>query len=224
VKRLADIRRAGQALLRDRRALAMTEFALAMPFFLTAGLGGIEVASYSLQVMRVNQIASQIADNASRIGDYSTLDNRKIYEGDINDLLTGADLAAGTQMSLFTKGRVIISSLEYQTSGSNTQYIHWQRCMGTKRVASSYGVQGTTFAIGMGPSGREVYASKGEAVMFVEVKYDYQPLVGSSVIGTPTISSIASFTVRSSRDLSQVYQRTPADPVMTCDKYTGTLS
>lgn len=210
--------------LREQRSgIAMTEFALATPFLMIAGLGGIEVANYSVATMKIGQVAIQIADNASRIGDYSTLSNRKIYESDIDDLLIGANLHAGSQMALFANGRVIISSLEFNTSG-NMQYIHWQRCMGAKRVTSSYGVTGDQFAVGMGPTGREVYAGTNEAVMFVEVQYDYQPLVGSAVIGRPTLSSIASFTVRSSRDLTQIYQTTPASPAMTCDKYTSTVS
>ncbi|VWX52763.1 TadE/TadG family type IV pilus assembly protein [Novosphingobium sp. 9U] len=207
----------------DRSGLAMTEFALIMPFFLTAGLYGVELANYSYMNMRVGQLAAQIADNASRIGDYSKLQNRKVYESDIDDLLIGAGLQAGTQMDLFNRGRIIISSLEKNSSGQ--QYIHWQRCLGKKNVTSTYGIQGATRTVGMGPAGNEVYAlDTKEAVMFVEVQYDYLPLVSASFIGTPKLVSISSFTVRSSRDLSQLYQTTPSSPSMTCDKFTTTVA
>lgn len=209
-------------LQRDRSGVAMTEFALIMPFFLTIGLWGIELAHYSYQTMRVGQLAAHIADNASRIGDYSTLQNRRIFESDINDLLIGASLQAGPQMDLFNRGRVVISSL--QVNPANRQYIHWQRCMGTKTVTSSYGVEGQVLSGGMGPPGNQVSAFPNDAVMFVEVQYDYPPLISSTFIGKPVISSIASFTVRSSRDLSQIYPASPASPLMTCNKFTSTVS
>jgi len=199
----------------------MTEAALILPFFLTAGLGAIEVANYSLMTMKVGQLAAQVADNASRIGDYSTLENRKIYEGDIDDLLQGAAIQSGA-MDLYDHGRVIVSSLE--VDGSNNQYIHWQRCMGKKVVDSSYGKQGDVMPNGMGPAGSEVTAIPGDAVIFVEVQYDYQPLIGKAFFyGTSTVKSVASFMVRDSRDLSQIYQSNPGspDPVYTCDKYTN---
>jgi Flp pilus assembly protein TadG len=206
----------------DALGVAMTEFALAMPLFLTAGLWGIELANYQLASMRIEQLAATVADNGSRIGDYSTLQNRKIYESDIDDLFVGAGLAAA-KLDLFNKGRIILSSLEVNSGGK--QYIHWQRCVGTKAVASSYGKEGDVLTTaGIGPTTSQVSASANDAVMFVEVQYDYQPLVSSTFIGKPTIKSIASYTVRSSRDLSQVYQTTPVSPKMTCGKYTNTVA
>jgi hypothetical protein len=222
VNRAGKAARLGRRLRGDRSGLAMTEFALIIPFFLTAGLGGLELANYSYQTMLVNEVAAHIADNASRIGDYSKLQNRKIYESDIDDLLVGANMQAGSQLNLFNGGRVIISSLEVNSSGK--QYIHWQRCIGTKRVGSSYGVQGEVRSVGMGPVGSEVFAFNNEAVMFVEIQYDYKPMISTAFLGKLTISSIASFTVRSSRDLAQIYQTTPASPVMSCDKYGSTIA
>ncbi len=202
--------------------MALIEFALIIPLFLVMGMWGIELSNYAYRTMRVGQLAAHVADNASRIGDYSKLQDRKIYESDIDDLLIGADLQAGKQMDLFNRSRIIISSL--QVNPSKQQYIHWQRCIGTKQVTSSYGNENEIRSVGMGPPGREVYAFEGEAVMFVEIRYDYQPLISSAFIGRPTISSIASFTVRSSRDLTQIYQTTPASPKMTCNKFTNTVA
>lgn len=209
-------------LQRDRSGMALTEFALIMPFFLGVGLWGVELTNYSYTRERIGQLATRIADNGSRLGDYSQLQNRKVYESDVNDMLIGAGIQSGTQLDLFNNGRVIISSLEVNSSGQ--QYIHWQRCLGTKRVNSSYGVQGDIRTVGMGPTGSEVYAFDKEAVIFVEVKYDYKPLISATFVGTPTISSIATYTVRASRDLSQLFQTTPASPSMVCTKYTATIS
>ncbi|WP_052223352.1 TadE/TadG family type IV pilus assembly protein [Novosphingobium malaysiense] len=211
-------------LRKDRSGVAITEAALILPFFLGAGLWGVELANYSLTTMKVGQLAVHVADNASRIGDISTLENRKIYEADINDLLEGAALQAGGRMDLYDHGRVIVSSLE--VNGDARQYIHWQRCMGTYNVSSTYGVEGDVLDDGMGPNGRKVYALDGEAVIFVELQYEYQPLISASLVGKTAIRSIASYTVRSSRDLSQVYQVSSSkpDPQYTCDKFQNAFA
>ena len=211
-------------LRRSESGVAATELALTLPFLLTAGLGAIELANYAVTTMRVSQLATHIADNASRIGDQSMLEDRRIYESDLNDLLLGANVQAGERLGLFEHGRAIISSVEVDpASETGTQYIHWQRCMGVKQHGSSYGDEGDRLPSGIGPAGEEVYAFDGEAVMFVEVAYDYQPLVSGRFIGTPTIHAIASFTVRADRDLSQISQRDAAvpDTVAGCSRYTN---
>ena len=161
-----------------------------------------------------------MADTASRIGDQPELKNRRIYEADINDLLSGAALQGGG-LDLFANGRVIISSL--QVDGDDRQYIHWQRCLGVKNWPSSYGTIGDVLPDGMGPDGEEVIAFENEAVMFVELAYDYQPLISSRFVGAPTIRSIASLTVRASRDLSGIYQRNPGspDPIANCGVFAN---
>lgn len=169
--------------------------------------------------MRVSQVALQVADNASRIGDSSVLTNRKIYEGDINDVMIGAHLDGGTYLNLLSKGRVIVSSLE--VDGGGKQYIHWQRCKGVKTVTSSYGVQGDIKTGGIGPTGQEVTALANDAVIFVEIQYDYTPLISSAFIKSSTIKATAAFNVRDSRDLSQIYQTNPAATVASCSTYTA---
>lgn len=210
--------------------VAMTEFALTMPFVLGVGLMGLETANRALVQMQISQLAAQIADNASRIGDASVLEDRKIYEADINDLFYGAHLQSNAGIDLFAHGRVILSSLQVVEGTDDQQYIEWQRCMGTKLHASSYGEEGDGASggfPGMGPEGEEVIAFAGDAVMFVEVSYDYQPLVGEPFsFATHEISAIASFTVRDDRDLTQIYQHDPAnpDPIASCTNYgTSTL-
>ena len=202
-------------LRRSVSGVATTELALALPFLLGAGLWGVELANYGVTTMRINQLSMHMADNASRIGDTSTLENRRIYESDINDLMLGANIQGGTAIGFFDNGRAIVSSL--QVDPDDDQYIHWQRCMGSKAWNSTYGVTDDRLAIGMGPAGREVIAFADEAVMFVELAYDYQPLVSERFVGTPEIRSIASFTVRADRDLTQIYQRDPSAPDYVAD-------
>jgi hypothetical protein len=222
---LAALRR----LIKNRSGVAMTEFALGAPFLLTAGLWGTETANYALVNMKVGQLAVHIADNASRVGDTSTLQNRKIYESDINDVIIGAQIQGGPSMRLYDNGRVIISSLQVGEVGAaneGEQYIQWQRCRGIKAAGSSYGDEGDVLASGMGPSGNEVIAQEGDAVIFVEIDYTYQPLISASFLGSRDIRSIASFTVRDDRDLSQIYQRDTSkpDPVQSCNAFTGNVT
>ena len=215
-----------RGLKRDRSGVALTEFALSLPLLLIAGLGGVETANLAVTTLRVNQVTMQIADNASRIGDTSSLEDRKIYESDINDLLLGSNIQAGQSIDLYNHGRVIVSSLQVVPGTDDQQYIHWQRCKGTKNHASSYGAQGDGVATplaGMGPPGEEVMAQRGEAVIFVELSYDYQPLVPGFFNDSRVISSTSAFTVRDSRDLTQIYQREAGSPdaVASCAVYGG---
>ena len=202
-------------LLASRSGVAATEFAIVLPFLLGTGLMGLEVANRAVVQMQVSQLAMHIADNASRIGDTATLQNRKIYEDDLNDLFRGAEIQAGGRIDLFERGRVIVSSLEVVPDSEDTQYIHWQRCLGVKNHISSYGLEGDGLAgdlPGMGPPGEEVWAFEDEAVMFVEIAYDYQSLVGETFGFSDLVTATASFTVRDDRDLAQIYQRNPDDP------------
>ncbi|HEY1607425.1 MAG TPA: hypothetical protein VGF77_17700 [Allosphingosinicella sp.] len=213
-------------LRRDTSGLALIEFAFAAPIMLTLGLYGLEAANLALVNMRVSQIASNLADTASRIGLESSLSLKQIRESDIDDAFTAVQLQGGTY-NVTTGGRFILSSLEQNSSGG--QWVHWQRCIGTSTSNSSYGVQdsgktGTSFA-GMGPAGSEIRAPSGQAVMFVEAYYVYKPLVSSRLFGTPTIHTTASFIVRDVRNLVD-----PDDPVsdggisMVCSKRTATVS
>lgn len=212
------------ALLRRLRrsvsGVAMVEFAMSLPLLLAVGLYGVETANLAVVNMRIAQLAAHVADNASRVGDTSMLEDRKVYESDINDLLVGAGLQAGSAINFFEHGRVVVSSLQVDED-TGYQTIQWQRCRGAKAFASAYGEEGAGLdgsLGGMGPAGQRVEAVEGEAVIFVEVAYDYQPLVADIFASGDQIRSEASFMVRDSRDLTQLYQRDPGspDPVSAC--------
>jgi len=222
------LRSAARLLAASRAGVAATEFAIVLPFLLGAGLMGLEVANRAIVQMQVSQLAAQIADNASRIGDTSTLQNRKIYEHNLNDLFVGADVQGSGGLNVFEHGRVIVSSLEVVPDTDDRQYIHWQRCLGAKNHTSSYGIEGDGLdggLPGMGPPGEEVWAFSDEAVIFVEIAYDYQSLVGETFGFSNVVRATASFTVRDDRDLTQIYQRDPdsPDPVADCGVY-GSLA
>ena len=124
----------------DVSGMAMIEFAYALPLMLVLGGYGIEMANLATVNQKISQSALALADNMSRVGAESALSTVQIRESDINDSFIGLTRQTGA-LNLTSNGRVILSSLEQNASGR--QWIHWQRCIGTKSLASSYGAQGT---------------------------------------------------------------------------------
>lgn len=193
-------------LVRDIRGLALLEFAFALPFFLVLSLTGAELTNYITVRMRISQLALQLADNAARIGTGSQLQAKTISETDINDLLTGAGLQAG-ELDLYTRGRVMISSFEPMASPNTTGLykIAWQRCRGMKTYDSPYDNTLLNISSGIGPSGQRVTAPDYGVTMFVEIYYEYRPLISLSRVlpgANGQIKEFASMMVRDRRDTS----------------------
>jgi Flp pilus assembly protein TadG len=222
-RRARGPRRLLRALRDCQSGLALTEFAFALPILLTLGLTGMEIAWLSLAHLKVSNIAMMTADNASRVRD-------SIDETDVNELFTGATLA-GTAMNFAAHGRVILYSIE-PNAANTRQWIRWQRCTGSKTDAvPSYGrpltaaganiVNGTEIfasdrvtasgnpsspnsatATAVGPTGNQIGAQPGTAVMLAEVVYEYQPLISGRLLGSITIRRSAAFNVRQRTDQS----------------------
>jgi hypothetical protein len=214
-RRLGALR---QRLKADTSGVAFVEFAFTAPIVLAMGMLGTETAYFVITHMQVSQVAMQVADNASRVGEQDVLTARKVYESDINESLVGAE-KLGETFGIFERGRVIISSLQRNADGG--QWVAWQRCRGAKVFDSSYGEEGDgasgTGFQGMGEPGNLITASNGTAVMFVEIAYDYDSLTPFDIYDGRTIRYTAAFNVRDSRDLTQLYDDGPeAD----CDTYS----
>ncbi|HWV59894.1 MAG TPA: TadE/TadG family type IV pilus assembly protein [Sphingopyxis sp.] len=198
-------------LARNVRGAVMIEMAFAIPFLALVGFGGLEIANLTLAHTRVSQLGLNTADNAARIAAGSNLTQPEVREVDINEVFAGAQRQAAG-LNFENNGRIILSSLQRNDDGGQT--IKWQRCFGNMEdVVSAYGVEGTgatgTDFPGMGPVGREVTASAGTAIMFVEVTYEYQPLLFGAWLGPQTIRSTAAYNIREARDLSGV--KSPGD-------------
>lgn len=232
----SPFRRLVAALRRDRSGVALTEFAFSLPLVLGIGCYGVETASLATANLRVSQIALNLADNASRVGNMQSDNTTQLREVDINDALIAARLQ-GERIDLTTRGRVTLSSLEEH---DGKQYIHWQRCLGTKsgtNYDSSYGTTrstdgtapgasyaGTVVADGMGETGAKVTAPPDSGVMFVEINYDYLPVMGRIWLPSATmrIHYVASFVVRDRRVFDQIYNPSPTATRYTCNRYTET--
>jgi len=188
-------------LRRDQSGLAAVEYALSAPIILSIFLSGAELTNFTIAKMRVSQLALHVADNGSRIGTDSLLTNPQITEAQINDLLAGANLQAGG-LDLRNHGRIIVSSFEpVANPNTNSRFrIRWQRCFGAKVYPSSYGRQGDTNLTGMGPTGRQVTAPDNSGVIYVEIAYDYQPLISSRLAPRGILHDVAAMVVRDERD------------------------
>ena len=190
----------------DKSGLALLEFAFILPVFLAMALTGAELTNYITAKLRISQLALHIADDAARMGSGSQLASKKITEADINDIFTGAQMQSG-ELDLQTNGRVILTDLEptVNPNTASTYKIGWRRCYGAKATyARKYPADNTTTGlIGIGPVGRQVGAQDDNATMFVEVYYEYVPLVGRGTLApTTTFVEFASMAVRDRRDLS----------------------
>lgn len=196
-----------KALIRNSSGLALIEFAYSLPFLTVVGMYATELTNYAWVKLQVSQIALNVADHASRIGENGVLQDIRIYESDINDVFIGADLESGN-LGLADNGRVILSSLTQNDDGG--QWIQWQRCDGNLDYDSTYGEEGdgatgTSFP-GMGVAGQEITSAADSAVMFVEVAYTYQPIFSQKwVPGPMQMVEFAAFNVRDDRDLTQIY-------------------
>ncbi|MGY4396132.1 Flp pilus assembly protein TadG [Sphingomonas sp. UYAg733] len=88
--------------------------------------------------------------------------------------------------------------------------------------ALAVGAAGGPVLVGMGDSSADaVKAPTNGGVMFVEVNYLYQPVVGNWLYGAMRIHYIASFVVRDNRDFAQVYNPLPIATKATCNTYAA---
>ncbi|ARS28812.1 TadE/TadG family type IV pilus assembly protein [Sphingomonas sp. KC8] len=128
------------------------------------------------------------------------------------------------------------------------QWIRWQRCYGMKNVASTYGAPRTAgnaiiadgteasstpsdqiksvpkvgvldTPTGIGPTANQIGAVSGTAVMFVEVFYDYQPIVWTSLLRNHTIRYTSAFNVRQRKDQVMKTAGLAANTWSTCNRY-----
>jgi Flp pilus assembly pilin Flp len=192
--------RLSQRLRKDKSGAALIEFAVALPVLITLGMYGTELAYMATVNMEVSQLASSVADNASRLGqtDNSTV-TPTVSETDIDSVMEGA-IEQGSGIDFEQNGRIILSSLE-QDSDTGQQYIHWQRCRGDLDKDSDYGTEGANLQ-GMGMSGRIITAPANSAVMYAEVYYNYAGLFGDMFVGDVQFKQEAALIVRDDRNLA----------------------
>ena len=218
----------------DQSGSVILEFAFTMPIFVLLALTALELVNLALAHMTASQVAMSVADNLSRAKTSVPLGLPRLREVDINDTMIGAGAQGSEGFDLLKNGRIVVSSLQRNASGRQT--IAWQRCKGKLAVTSQYGVQGATQPNsgtagfqGMGRASDRVQAEPNSAIIFAEVTYDYQPLIGSWLVGTFRLRKEAAFYVRDDRDLvggtaaNGMYNPSPTATVSACNVFNDTF-
>lgn len=234
-KFISDVRR-------DRSGLAVIEFALSLPFFITLTIGGFELANYAQTLMQLNQITIHTADSAARMGEGNPLSDQEISELQINDVFAGTiregeRLLLGGQhaftdpstgdVELRGNARIILSSVEPVADFDEDDpkfRIRWQRCVGAADFYSSnFGdVDSATELDSIGPAGREIIPPDDTAVMFVELQYFFRPLIvnGFTRLTERNITQTAAMVVRDDRNYTEIFNREGVSE-STCDGAGG---
>lgn len=175
------------AVLRDRRAIAMLEFALMLPLFLGFMLTAIEFGNYIMANNRVQRLAAMSADLVAQSG----TGDIGIGEGQIYDLFSALDLTA-RPYDLRNDGRIVITGIrgtDLDSNGTTENRILWQRFDGGYVVPPQVGCS-KTVAIATLPNGRQL--PLGEILFHVQVTYRYRPIM--SVIPFRMLSLPVDFT------------------------------
>ena len=122
--------------------------------------------------------------------------------------------------------RLGLSSLEENGKrGSRSgQVIGWQRCWGELDVDPAYGEQGdgandSSLRNGMGTDTNRITAGSNTALMFVEVTYNYQPLIATGFFDPPRIRYESAFNVRGR--LNNNITNTQGLKIQDCDSVGG---
>jgi Flp pilus assembly protein TadG len=209
---------------KDCSGLAAVEFAISLPFFLGLTVAGMETANYASTIMQLNQLTIHTADSAARMGEGSQRQLKRIREADINDVFAGVMREGGSLNvggshfytnpgtgvnSVRGNARIWVSSVETVASfvPATPKYrMRWQRCAGPgTHFTPTYGTPITMSNVdGVGPATRLITAPVGGAVMFVETKYYYRPLLLGSLskVAPQELSYHAAMVVREIRDLT----------------------
>ncbi len=186
---------------------ALVEFAISLPLLTTLGMYGTELAYTAMVNQQISDIAISLGDNASRLGqtDNSAI-TPTVSKAELDSIMVGA-LKQGKAIELEQRGRIILSSLEYD-AGEEKQFIHWQSCVGNLNKVSDYGDDGENNGLndkeitGLGNGTQTITAPEGSAVMFVEVFYEYQGVFGTLFIDGLTMKREAAFIIRDDRNLA----------------------
>lgn len=224
----------------DISGIALTEFAISFPIMLALGMYGIDTANFALTHLRLNQIALNLADNASRVGANNASGLQEMREIDVIDVFQAAK-TQGTSINLDENAWVTLSSLEKDSS--DRQRIHWQRCFGQNANAaykSHYGkvldADGSTADVDANGNkviddsemnGQRADEGLGDAtlakvdrvnapisdsgVMFVEINYRYTPMF--SWLSAPAdLRYVGSFIIRDKRNFAQIVTTSGTTP------------
>jgi hypothetical protein len=158
---IGGLLRRWRAFVADRRAVVLTEMAMAMPIVIVIALGGFEIARFTLLQQKLDRLSVTVADLVSQSTGMSVAQLNQIFA------------AAGPIMTPFGiggDGVVIVSSVS-ASNGSGAR-VAWQRSGGGSLAqASGMGTVGQPAVL---PAGFVV--RDGENAIIAETYYNYVPM------------------------------------------------
>ncbi len=181
-------------LARGQGGMAAVEFAVLLPFMLTAYLGGVELGDGVAINRKVAITTRAVADLASRY-------NGKIADADMSNILG----ASSTILAPYPSGPLAITVSQVKVDSKGAATITWSNTLnGTARAAgSSVTLPGTLASAAVNANGTSTFYIWGEAA------YNYTPTLGYVMTGTMTLTNQIFMSPRESPCISRL-------PVYTC--------
>ncbi|MBI1404031.1 MAG: hypothetical protein GC147_12565 [Porphyrobacter sp.] len=168
-------------LRRDRRGLAMIEFAYALPVFLGFGLVGLEFTNVVLARQKTERIAATLADQVA--GNQVPPNERQI-----GDLFAAVPQIA-QPFGFGAEGNVAITAvvgIVDPAEDAVRNKIAWQRCLRSGAHPSSIGRQWTGSPdIAEGPSVSlpdDLQLGQNQMVIVAEVFFPYRPVIARGFV------------------------------------------
>lgn len=156
------------------------ELAMSVPVVFALTVAGVEVTRYVLLNQKVERTSATMADLVAQ--------SEVLSEAALLNLV-GTARHVMTPYPVDSDGRIVVSSLTNPT-GSQPRVV-WQRGYGGGSGGSHFGVQG-----GVAQLPQDFVVRSDENVIAVEVFYDYQPMLATSVLNAGQVYSFALFRPR----------------------------
>ena len=176
-------------LARGEGGMAAVEFALILPFMLTAYLGGVELGDGVAINRKVAITTRAVADLASRY-------NTKITDTDMSSILG----ASSTILAPYPAGPLAVTVSQVKVDSTGAATVTWSNTLnGTARaVGSSVTLPGTLATAAVNANGTNTFYIWGEAA------YNYTPTLGYVMTGTVTLTNKIFMSPRESPCISRV--------------------
>ena len=200
-----------RALRDDRRGVAFVEFALVLPLFIGVTVAGVEIANLMLVNMRVQRLATQMANIVAQRG----ASQRPLSEDQVYDVLAAMDVAAAP-LDIRRDGRVVLSAVLGEDTNSDNivdvSRIKWQRFDGGLTSAVPQIGCWSTSTTATLTNNRQL--TRGESYFHAQVTVRYRPVFVNvmSYLNVPaTITRTSAFRGRGStfRDVLSVENLPP---------------
>jgi Flp pilus assembly protein TadG len=176
-------------LARGQGGMAAVEFAVILPFMLTAYLGGVELGDGVAINRKVAITTRAVADLASRYP-------KQITDTDMSTILG----ASSTILAPYPSGPLAVTVSQVKVDSKGAATITWSNTLnGTARtVGSAVTLPGTLAAAAVNPNGTSTFYIWGEAA------YNYTPTLGYVMTGTVTLTNKIFMSPRESPCISRV--------------------